>query len=295
VDVARRAKKREAAEPAAKSGKVSPVVQVLGAVIIIAVFGAIGVAGSILIGEVFGDDPVAAEPVPDFIGGEPPIERSAAADLLEGKSFEEMTDEERDLVVAEVKRVFDDAEFRARSEIEVIQSSFAAVDVVRRGGVTRAVRYYRYGARPDGDGTMMTTETVFFCDSEVDGFLDSFRIRKNVLNTNVDGSRIQETSQPFDRELTGVDWTQPIDLGFDELEGRRVHGVQLPFTSALGGSSTWQLWFDVENGRLLRRGELNTEAALVHDYRFDWRTPPRIEGGDDLKPPCEGELYPDAP
>ena len=57
-------------------------------------------------------------------------------------------------------------------------------------------------------------------------------------------------------------------------------------------SSTSQIWIDVENARMLRRVELNSDHVAVHNYEIDWRVPPRIVPPPDLKPPCYDEVYP---
>lgn len=225
-------------------------------------------------------------PEPPALAGEPPIiERSKAADLLEEKSFDDMTQAERDLVRDEATRVFADAEFRATS-IAVL-----AIDVVRRDATTRATRQYKIGEGPGG-ALILQDIRSFYCDAPVEGFLDAYRTTVTPIGTTQGGDRVGTTTQAFDREMTAVDWTQTTDLGYDEILGRRVHGMEVPFATLGGVSMRRQMWFDVENARVLRHGEVTPEG-IRGEYTFDWRKPPRIESTVELGiPPCYAEIYP---
>lgn len=227
-------------------------------------------------------------PQPPALTGEPPlIERSAAAELLEGTSFDDMTQAERDLVRDEATRVFAEAEFRATS-IAVL-----AIDVVRRDGTTHATRQFKIGESPGG-ALILQDIRSFYCDSPAEGFLDAYRTTVTPIGTTTGGDRIGTGTQAFDREMTAVDWTQTTDLGYDEVLGRRVHGVEVPFATLGGGSIRREMWFDVETARVLRHGEVTPEG-IKGEYTFDWRKPPRIESTAELGiPPCYAEIYPDA-
>ncbi len=230
-------------------------------------------------------DPEVPQP-PALATDPPPIERSAAADLLEGTSFDDMTQAERDLVRDEATRVFGDAEFRATS------GGVLAIDIVRRDGTTRATRQFNIGESPGGALVLQDTRS-FFCDAPVEGFLDAYRTTVTPLGTTIGGDRIDVTSQPLDREMSAVDWSQTTDLGYDEVSGRRVHGVEMPFTALSGSTIPWRMWFDVENGRMLKRGEIRTDGGEAV-YIFDWRSPPKIETTSELGiPPCYDEIYPE--
>ncbi len=228
------------------------------------------------------------QPRPPALTGEtPPIERSAAAGLLESTSFDDMTQTERNLVRDEATRVFANAEFRATS------SAVLAIDVVRRDGETRATRQFTIGESP-GDEPILQDTRSFFCHAPVEGFLDAYRTTVTPLNTTIGGDRIEATSQPFDREMSAVGWNQMTDLGYDEVSGRRIHGVEMPFTTRAGLIIPWRMWFDVENARMLKRGEINRAGNEV-EYLLDWRSPAKIETTAQLGvPPCYNEIYPEA-
>lgn len=279
------AKESKPDTPEPKSTLPTPAATILGAVAIVGVFAALAIAGTMFVLARTDDKKELAE-LPGFAAQVPPIDRSAAADLLANKSFDEMSQSERDLVIAEVTRVFDNAEFRASSQLVL------GIDVIRRDGVTRAID--RYWSATDKEGDPLLRETIsFFCESEVDGYLDVFSADRTILASQVSGDRIVENTQAFQRTLSAMDWTMAKDLGFDEFDGRRVHGIETPWNFVSGqGSSISQAWFDVENARLLRRVEKNTAGELLHDYRIDWRVPPRIVPPPDLKPPCYDEIYP---
>jgi hypothetical protein len=229
------------------------------------------------------EDPDTPELPP--LGAAPSLERSAAADLLEDKSFDDMTADELELVKSEATRVYADAEFRASN------SFVRAIDVIRRDGHTVASRQYTIVETPGG--TLANNEiTSFYCDSEVEGFIDIYRSRSSIVRTNTEGLREQEGSQAFERIISATDWSDPTDLGYDEIDGRRVHGVEVKFAPLSGGEGLgWQLWFDVETAQLLRNVDMNAPGA---PYTLRWGEVPRMVPVEELgTPPCYAQVYAD--
>lgn len=244
--------------------------------IAIAIFTALG--GSSLSDE--GDEP----PELPALGAPAPTERSAVADLLENTSFDDMTDEELERVRAEVTRVYADTEFRASNRL------VRAIDVIRREGHTVASRQYSLVETPAG--TMANHEiTSFYCDSEVDGFVDIFRSRSSVVRTRTEGLRERDGVQAFERVISATDWSEAKDVGFDEVNGRRVHGVEVKFEPLAGGLIGWQLWFDVETAQLLRFVDMLAPSTA---YTLTFAEVPRMVPIAELGiPPCYAQVYSD--
>lgn len=225
-------------------------------------------------------------PTPPPLGAEEPqYPRSAAADVLANVSFEEMTEEQLDLVREEVTKAYDNAEFRATSPL------IMGLDIVRRDGHTRASHQYRIGDGPEGK---VLAETVIFYCPGPEGLLDIYRADFTPLLTDVRGERKPEGTQPFDREISALDWTQRKDLGFDEMHGRRVHGVEMPYRAMEGDRTlTWQVWFDIETAQLRLRREKPADDNNNFRYELDWHAVPKIETVPKLgKPPCYDDIYP---
>jgi hypothetical protein len=221
------------------------------------------------------------------LGEAPVLPRSDAADLLESKSFDEMTADEIALVKAEAERVFGDGEFRASGNI---LGAEIVVDIIRRQGQTIASRQYRFGPTADEDKLGLVETIIFFCPT-ADGGVDAYRADKAPLETQVRYDRQLADQQPYDKEFSAGDWSQPRDLGFDEVNGRRVHGVEVLWG---GTNAPWQMWFDVETAQMLRRNEVTEEEGVADKaYIFDYGRPPRIEPPPELdEPACLDEVYP---
>ncbi len=260
---------------------------VFGAIVMVAAVGT-GILIATLLGFAgLSDEPEKLPEMPALGADEPQYPRSAAADILASVSFEEMTQEQIDLVKTEVTKAFDNAEFRATSPLVM------GLDVVRRDGHTRAVHQYRPVDAPGG-GLMLAETIIFFCPGP-EGFVDIFRADFSPLMGNVRGERKPEGTQPLDREISALDWTQRKDLGFDEFQGHRIHGVEMPFRAIESDSTLpWQLWFDVETAQLRVRREVPSDNNDNFRYEFDWHAIPKIEPTEALgKPPCYDDIYPE--
>lgn len=258
---------------------------VTGIAVVLAAIG-IGIGIAMLLGIAGGDGPASLPKLPSLGAEEPVYPRSAAADLLANVSFEEMTPEQLDLVRAETTKAYANAEFRATSP------AVMGLDVVRRDGHTRATRQYRTTDSPGGDKVLYQT-IVFYCPGP-EGFIDLYRADITPLITEVKGDRKPDTSQPFDRDLSGLDWTSRKDLGFDEIDGHRVHGVEMPWwTIDRSRTIPWQVWFDVETAQLRLRRQAGPNDGDLLRYALDWHAVPKIETVEKLgKPPCYDDIYP---
>ena len=226
--------------------------------------------------------------VPDPAAPAPAIERSAAADLLKDKSFSDMTPDEIDLVKREVSRIYDNSQFRTTSAFAPL-----GIDVFRIDGVTRAVREFQVTGTPGGVNDLL--ETVYFYCDDPSGKINSFRYAKSSLGVKAVGQQLPHNELPFDAILSGLDWSQPADLGHKTMDGRRVHGVSLRYTIPLTGKAfPAEYWFDEENGRLIaRKAILSEEDTSGNVLRpFDWRQPqPLVIPPDQPAAPCAEAVY----
>jgi hypothetical protein len=232
------------------------------------------------------DGPDFASDVPQLTGEPVVLDRSSAADLLAATSFDDMTSEQLALVKAEAERAFANVDLRATSAI------ILGIDLLRRDGVTRATRQYSTPLGPDGE-PVFSVATTYYCDSEVEGFIDVFRIRRSVVATVPEGERVQQGTQPFQRVIEGTDWAEAKDLGFEDIRGRRTHGVEVTFVAQDGATTPRQIWLDVETAQMHRRTDI-LENGQEQTYEFDWRKPERIVPDPEIgKPPCYGPFYDD--
>lgn len=232
------------------------------------------------------DRPDLTDDIPQLSGEPVVLERSAAADLLGATSFDDMTPEQLALVKSEAERAFANVDLRAAS------AAVLAIDVLRRDGTTRASRQYSTPLGPNGE-PVLSVSTAFYCDSEVEGFLDVFRIRRSILATVPEGERIEQGAQPFERTIEATDWTGAADVGFEDIRGRRAHGVQVSYITRSGSAPPRQLWLDAETAQLLRLTDILDDGREAV-YEFDWRKPERILPDPEIgTPPCYGPLYDD--
>jgi hypothetical protein len=262
-------------------------IKVLLGILVVAVFAGLAIAVVSLIGgSSLSEAPAAPPEPPGAIGDAPAIERSAAADVLANKTWDTMTQNERDLVKSEVTRVFDNATFRA-------VSSIVRVDVYRRDSHTRVTRQFQRVPTPGGKDTLQEQLNVYCpASTGVAGALDAYKYTKSPLG----GQFAQATSkvglQPWDPILARLDWSDVKDLGVKDVGGRRAHGIQMKFVGANSTVQT-QHWFDVENGRLLERIELDpdgTPNGIAH-YTLDYRKfAPIAAPQDQPQAPCYDEL-----
>lgn len=252
---------------------------IIGAVVIVA-FAAIAVTAVTIIAGSDGSQAgsVLLPPTP-ATEEEIPLERSAAADILDSKTWDEMSQEERDLVRSEMERVHDNADFR------LVERLIFAIDIARRDGHTVASRQYRPGDTPGGDRALWTSFT-FYCPTEVDGtpWADVYRYGLSPLRgTPVPTyDRVRFDQRPTENYISSIRWDSITDLGWDEINGHRVHGFRFDFTTPDGtGSVEAEYWVDVDDARLRMRVETSAPDA---PYLFDWRPQPPII------PPIEGDV-----
>ena len=262
--------------------------RIVTGLLIVAVFAGLGIA----LVTYFGGSSLSKSPqhfdVPQPAGPAPALERSAAADLLSTKSFSDMTPEELDLVKREVRRIYDDSQFRTTSAFAPL-----GIDVFRADGVTRAVRQYEVTGAPGGVNDLVET-IYFFCD-DPSGKINAYRYTKSSLGVKSVGQQMPRNQLPFDAILSGVDWSQPVDLGHKIMDGRHVHGVSLQYTIPTNGKGfPAEYWFDEENGRIIARkailSENDTSGNILRP--FDWRQPqPLVIPPDQPVAPCAEAIY----
>jgi hypothetical protein len=278
-----------------KSGRTqrSPSLGLAGGALLVAVFIGLGILLITLLGGASwgGDDNNDAPPLPEMTGDPPAIERSAAADLLENKSFDDMTPDEVRLVRDEATRVFGDAEFRVTSEV------IYGIDVVRRNGHTVASQQYQLSDNTPNKDVVLAQIIQFYCSGDKAGFVQAYRVDKTPFQSAFRQEEKAVSTLPFEVLLANLDWTQVRDVGYRDVEGRRTHGAALPYlTPNNQGVVITIIWLDVENARVLRREDRTNRSGVEQPYTFDWRTPPRIEATDDFEttPPCAASVYADS-
>jgi hypothetical protein len=273
---------RDAQAPTAGSSR-NRILTLVGGALLVVLFIFVGIAIVTLLG---GDDLSKEDPkAPDLpaLGALPDAPRSAVADLLENGSFDTMSAEDKAKVAAEVARIFGDANLRASSTV------IPGLDVASRNGRIRASRQYKVSAENAGDQLLLTTTTVFYCDGP-NGTFDLYRLDDTGVERKTTYTKESSASPPFQRLFASADWSKAKDLGFREVSGRRVHGVQLTYTSSDSTSVVEaEQWYDVENARLLYHRSVNVDPG--DGYFFDWRTPPPITVPEEMAtPPCAGEV-----
>ena len=266
----------------AESSKLDVRVVLAGIVVL-----AVAIVGGSIIGTRFlvsADDDASALELPAFAGDVPDIARSSVADLLASTSVEDMTPEQRSAVKAETVRVYGDAQFRVDNPV------YLGVDIVRRNGETLAARQY---AQTDAPGGLTLSETItFFCRNE-DGTIERYRAIRSVDQTTAGVDKIEDGQQAMERIIDDLDWTQAKDLGLEEIGGRQARGVELQYDFDATQSFRTQVWFDVENARVLRYVQYDEQgnASPFSNYDFDWRIPPRIEPAANQDVPCYERVY----
>lgn len=213
-----------------------------------------------------GDPSSVALAIPSPVAPEP-ASRSAAADLLANKTLDAMTAAERDLVKNEIANAFGGGAFRATSAI------VPAIDIYRVDGATRVSRQFKAGSPPGTGATVQSL--VFYCDSP-DGNIAAFGYTIAPGNVSSGGTTMKPHTQPFDALVSGLDWSQAKDLGFQTIAGHRTHGFEMPFTSpATGATIVSRDWFDVESARIVRREQAGGDDTAT--YTFDWSVPAPVE------------------
>jgi hypothetical protein len=244
---------------------------------------------TLFVGTDFGKDSPSAGGIP-APGAESAAERSAAADLLDSKSWDAMAQDERDLVRDEVNRAFADGHFRAASKL------VAALDVFKEGGETKISRLYQVLVKPTSSRSYAQTLT-FYC-SETDGTVSAYEYFDDGQTVALKPAVTQDDrSQPWGIVISAIDWSTTVDIGFDKVDGHRVHGLRFTFTSKSREGGTRQdqtdYWFDTDSARLLARQLYvpDTDTSATR-YTLKWRSLPPITIPDDQeKPGCVGDLY----
>lgn len=228
---------------------------------------------------------------PPPLGPIPTAERSEAVDLLSSKSFTELTPDELDLVKRGVAKAFDNAQFRTTSSLAPL-----GVDIFRIDGVTRVARQYQVIGTPGGPNEVQQV-LLFYCD-DPSGKINAFRYTINTLGSGTKADQLPADQLPFGSTISGLDWSDPKDLGYMTIEGRRVHGVDLPFTVSVSGRPIRvETWFDVENARIIARKSIASQNPDDDVLRtFDWRQPQPVVMPPDKPPaPCSEAFYNRAP
>lgn len=254
-------------------------VRILGGALLVLLFVGVGIGIVTLLG---GDD--LSKEDPEFppipaLGEEPTAERSEVADLLESKSFDDMTEDEIKRIADEVVAVMANADVRFSSD------ATPAIDVWKRDGRTRAARAFRYREGAPGGGLVLETTTAFYCDAP-EGMVDVYHVVSTGFDAEDKYERVSAESPPFELVVRGLEWSEPADLGYREIDGRRAHGVGLRYKAQDNAEGVpAEHWFDVENARLLAYTE--TAGTTSFDFTVDWRKPPAIEVPSVLStPPC---------
>ena len=208
-------------------------------------------------------------------------ERSPAADVLGSKSWDDMDPTERALVRNEVNRLQDDGSFRFSTTI------VAATDEYRAGGHTFVTRGYSE-VKTAGTSNVFAETLTFFCPvspSAVKVYrYQTLNSKTTFTEADTDLSRL-----PWDAFVTNVDWSQVVDRGFSEIDGRRVHELEMPFTPAGKQPLASRYWIDVETAQLLKRSEAIADGTFTPGgvYNLDWRqyAPLTVPDGQE-KPGC---------
>lgn len=234
------------------------------------------------------NDPNLEAPSP--LGPVPTAERSDAADLLSSKSFNDMTADELDIVKAGAAKAYENAQFRTTSSLAPL-----GVDIIRVDGVTRVARQYQVIASPGGASEVQQV-LFFYCD-DPSGKINAFRYATSSLGTQKGASQLPADQLPFGNTVSGLDWSKPEDLGYQTIEGRRVHGVAVPYTVPISSRVIRaENWFDIENARLIARKSVQTDGPDNVLRTFDWRLPqPILIPADQPPAPCTEALYNRAP
>jgi hypothetical protein len=264
----------------------------LGAAVLVAFAVAAILVVTVLGGSGLSKSDEAAKPPPP-IGPGPQLERSAAADLLGGKSWDDMTEEERALIKTEVTRVFDQATFRATNQ------TIVAIDVFRKDGLTQVSRQYLRVEAQDGKQSL-AQQVLFFC-VQPDGTPQPYRYLLSALQNDFAAAEASKYPRPWDRITADIDWSSVTDLGFDDVNGRRVHGLEVHYIFGgvegavpTTGERRSRYWFDVETAQLLRRGQVIAEDTKTEDqavYTLDHSELPAIVLPDALeKPQCVQDI-----
>src|SRR6185295_4484078 len=125
------------------------------------------------------------------------------------------------------------------------------------------------------------------------GKLNQYRYKKSSLGITADATQVPATSEPLGGTLSGLDWSKPEDLGFRTIQGRRVHGVGLPYT--IPGTTTVlqsETWFDVEDARIMARKQYPSGDSDQPLRMFDWRRPqPVVIPPGQQVAPCAEAFY----
>ena len=265
---------------------------VIGAAVLVAFAIAAILVVTVLGGSGLSKSDEAVKPPPP-IGPGPQLERSAAADLLGGKSWDDMTEEERALIKTEVSRVFDQATFRAANQ------TIVAIDIFRKDGLTQVSRQYLRVETQNGKQGL-AQQVLFFC-LQPDGTTQPYRYLLSTLQNDFAEVEASKYRRPWDRITADIDWSSVVDIGFDDVNGRRVHGLEVHynFGGVEGAVPTTserrsRYWFDVETAQLLRRGQVIAEDTKTEDqalYTLDHSELPAIVLPDALeKPQCVQDI-----
>ncbi len=268
-------------------------VRILTSALVVVAFALIAILVVTLLGgdELSTPDQRLVAPTP--IGQSPSIERSAAADVLDSKTWDEMSEEERSLLESEVDRVFADSSFRASSALVV------ANDIERRDGKTVLSRLYLQAE--GAGGPELAQRILFYCETP-DGILEPHRY---ILSSSGNQYEIFAASQyprSWNTILSDVKWTDVRDAGWKDIDGRRAHGFEVAFVFTGGAGSVPAdeseggralYWFDVENARLLERAKVvkDQDVQKQGTYLLDYRELSPVVVPDDLEqPPCVQEI-----
>ena len=282
------AKKQKSPESSSASeARIFGLPAVVAGIAVVVLFAAIAIGlFSLFGGSTLSDDAPEEPPLPALSEAPvlPPID---GADVLANTSFDEMSDDEVELIRSELERVFGDGEFRVSGRLSATRVD---LDVVRRQGQTIATRQYRFGTVADDEKLSLFDTIIFYC-ATADGAVDAYRADRTPLETTARYERQSALAQPFDREFIDGDWSDPRDLGTEVIDGRQARGVQVPWGA---NDMPRQMWFDAVTGELLRRTDLIEELEASENTIFFERRPPRIEPPPELEtPPCLDEVYPD--
>jgi hypothetical protein len=284
--LSKKTKQKEAAEPFELSRRHI----VLGLLIMIVTAGVAIAAITYFFGSSGGNSTTQIA-VPQPTGPEPTAERSAAADLLASKSFADMSPDEVNLVKAAAIKAFANADFRTTSGLAPL-----GIDIFRIDDITRVSRLYEAGASAGGAAQLKTTLS-FYCD-DISGKINWYRY---VITADASSAarpaQITKEQVPFNNTLSGLDWSQPEDLGFQTIAGRRTHGVAMQLTTIGGRTIRVESWLDVDNARLIARKSYNSSDDTQNLLRtFDWRQPNVVViPPDQQAAPCSEAFYNLAP
>jgi hypothetical protein len=260
---------------------------IIGAAVAIGSAAIAVVVFTLFVGTSFGEKKRSIADELPALGSELPGDSSPASDAL-NKPWDQLSQDERDLLRDNVTQAFRDVEFRASNGF------VPGVDVKIVGGQTQYSRTYAQLKQPVGKTKFAETLT-FYCPADA-GNENAYRYVVTPDSTTATTTLQEDGTQPWETIVSHIHWTEDVlDLGFADIGGRRAHGLRMVWafdTSNNNAPKKADYWFDTENGRLLSRqdfseGQDTSATRYILQYRH---TPPPQLPVDQPQPDCVPEL-----